>query len=53
VAAVYTLDEAENMIKGVEGAGGLTPKDATPEQHKLEVGYAESWLQNLVYDMMG
>jgi len=53
VAAVYTLDEANNMILGVEGAGGLTPKDATPGQHKLAVGYAESWLQNLVYDMMG
>jgi sulfide dehydrogenase [flavocytochrome c] flavoprotein subunit len=53
VAAVYTLDEAENMIKGVEGAGGLTPMDATAEQHELEVGYAQSWLNNLVHDMMG
>ncbi|MGD8310756.1 MAG: FCSD flavin-binding domain-containing protein [Chromatiales bacterium] len=53
VAAVYQLDEAANMINGIPDSGGLTPMDATEEQHRREVAFAHSWFKNVVHDMMG
>lgn len=53
VAGVYRLDDARNMIVGIEGAGGLTPMDSRPRYLKREVTYAHSWFENLVHDMMG
>ena len=53
VAAVYTLNKAENKIVGVKGAGGLTPKDASPADLKREVSYAHSWFNNITQDMFG
>ncbi|MBF0092923.1 MAG: FAD-dependent oxidoreductase [Alphaproteobacteria bacterium] len=50
VAGVYTYDAEKNEIAGVKGAGGLTPVDASPEMLKREVGYAHSWLANIVAD---
>jgi sulfide dehydrogenase [flavocytochrome c] flavoprotein subunit len=34
----------------VEGAGGLTPADASAEQLKREVAYAHSWFTNITQD---
>jgi sulfide dehydrogenase [flavocytochrome c] flavoprotein subunit len=52
VAAVYSLDKASNTITPVEGAGGLSPMDASDLQRKREVSYAHSWFANLIDDMM-
>lgn len=53
VAGVYRFDKANNMIVGIEGAGGVTPMDAAPRYLSREVTYAYSWFDNLVHDMMG
>jgi sulfide dehydrogenase [flavocytochrome c] flavoprotein subunit len=53
VAAVYRLSEDGKTIAGVEGAGGLTPMDATPEARRREVQYAHSWFENIVSDIFG
>lgn len=53
VAAVYRLTEDGKTIAGVEGAGGLTPMDASPEARKREVQYAYSWYKNITADTFG
>jgi sulfide dehydrogenase [flavocytochrome c] flavoprotein subunit len=53
VAAVYRLSEDGGTIAGVEGAGGLTPMDASEEAHRREVEYAYSWYDNIVADIFG
>lgn len=53
VAAVYRLSEDGETIAGVEGAGGLTPMDASAEARKREVQYAYSWFENIVADCFG
>jgi len=53
VAAVYRLSEDGATIAGVEGAGGLTPKDAPPEALRREVEYAYSWFANITSDIFG
>jgi sulfide dehydrogenase [flavocytochrome c] flavoprotein subunit len=53
VAAVYRLNEAENLIAKVEGSGGLTPMDASAEARRREVEYAYSWYNNIVTDIFG
>lgn len=53
VAAVYRYNAEKDVIGGVEGAGGLTPGDASPEQFKREVGYAHSWYNNIRKDSWG
>ncbi len=52
VAAVYSLDHANNMITPIQGAGGLSPMDASDEQRKREVSYAHSWFNNVINDML-
>jgi len=52
VAAVYQLG-ADGTIGTVEGSGGLTPADATPEALAREVQYAYSWFSNITYDIFG
>ncbi|MET0102942.1 MAG: NAD(P)/FAD-dependent oxidoreductase [Sedimenticola sp.] len=52
VAAVYSLDRANNMILPIKGAGGLSPMDASDAQRKREVSYAHSWFENVINDMM-
>jgi sulfide dehydrogenase [flavocytochrome c] flavoprotein subunit len=49
VAAVYRLEG--DVIASVEGSGGLTPSDASPEELKREVAYAHSWFTNITVDM--
>ena len=51
VAAVYRLSEDGATIAGVEGAGGLTPADASAEMLKREVAYAHSWFDNITADI--
>jgi sulfide dehydrogenase [flavocytochrome c] flavoprotein subunit len=49
VAAVYRLEG--DTIAPVEGAGGLTPTDASAEHRKREVLYAHSWFKNITADL--
>lgn len=51
VAAVYRLAKDGSKITKV--SGGLTPKDASDEMHKREVGYAYSWFNNITSDIFG
>lgn len=53
VAAVYRLSEDGSTIAEVEGAGGLSPADASAEVRKREVAYAHSWFNNITQDMFG
>jgi len=53
VAMVYQLSEDGMTIAGVKGAGGLTPMDATMEQHKREAEYFHSWYTNITGDIFG
>jgi sulfide dehydrogenase [flavocytochrome c] flavoprotein subunit len=52
VAAVYRLG-TDGVITPVEGSGGVSPKDATPEYRKREVAYAHTWFNNVTQDMFG
>ncbi|WP_455211660.1 FCSD flavin-binding domain-containing protein [Kaarinaea lacus] len=52
VAMVYKLG-ADGMIAKVDGAGGLTPSDATDAKRKREVEYAYSWFKNITHDSFG
>ncbi len=49
VAAVYHL--VNGSIEGVEGAGGLSPMDASEETRAIEAQFARSWFQNITSDM--
>jgi sulfide dehydrogenase [flavocytochrome c] flavoprotein subunit len=49
VAAVYRLEG--EVIKPVQGAGGLTPANASAEHKKREVAFAHSWFKNITTDM--
>lgn len=51
VAAVYTLEG--DTITPVEGAGGLSPMDASPRERMQEVHYAHSWFRNIKADTFG
>ncbi|MBF0391767.1 MAG: FAD-dependent oxidoreductase [Alphaproteobacteria bacterium] len=53
VAAVYKYNDAENKIVGVEGAGGLSPLDASESDRKRELMFAHSWFSNVVKDCWG
>ncbi|PLX37935.1 MAG: cytochrome C [Hyphomicrobiales bacterium] len=53
VAAVYRYNAEKDVIAGVEGAGGLTPMDASAEQRKREVAFAHSWYNNIRKDTWG
>ena len=52
VAAVYTLDAANNSIEPVPDSGGVSPLNAPDEVRKREVSYAHSWFRNVIDDMM-
>ncbi len=51
VAKVYDLKDGK--LNGVEGSGGLTPADSSPEMRAREVQYAYSWYANIVKDSWG
>ena len=41
----------DGKVAKVEGAGGLTPMDSSPEARKREVQYAYSWFNNITHDI--
>jgi sulfide dehydrogenase [flavocytochrome c] flavoprotein subunit len=49
VAMVYQL--INGGIVGVEGAGGLSPMDASEETRAVEAQFARSWFRNITVDM--
>ncbi|HYQ72707.1 MAG TPA: FCSD flavin-binding domain-containing protein [Gammaproteobacteria bacterium] len=49
VAMVYNL--VDGKVAKVEGAGGLTPMDSSPEDRAREVQYAYSWFNNITGDI--
>jgi len=51
VAAVYRL--GDDGIAGVEGAGGVSPKDADAEFRLAESRYALGWYQSITADIWG
>lgn len=51
VAAVYQL--GEKGIAGVEGAGGVSPKDADEAFRRAESRYAVGWYQSITSDIWG
>jgi sulfide dehydrogenase [flavocytochrome c] flavoprotein subunit len=51
VAAVYRL--GDDGIAGVEGAGGVSPKDADAEFRLAESRYAVGWYQSITADIWG
>ena len=51
VAAVYRLKD--DSFVGVEGAGGVSPKDAGEIVRKTEPTYAQGWYDSIIYDMFG
>ncbi len=53
VSIVYTLNEEKNAIIAVEGAGGLTPMDASAEMLAREAHYAHGWFANITQDIFG
>lgn len=53
VAAVYNYKAEDNSIAPVQGAGGVSAKDASAEDRKREMLYGHSWFNNIVEDMFG
>ncbi len=53
IASVYRLNEEGNMIVPVDGAGGVSPIDASAETRRREVEYAYSWYNNITADIFG
>ena len=51
VAAVYQLKDGK--IVSVEGAGGVSPAEASEMQRKQEAEYARSWFDNVTADIFG
>ncbi len=51
VAMVYNL--VDGKVAKVEGSGGLTPMDSSPEDRAREVQYAHSWFNNITSDTFG
>ncbi len=52
VAAVYRLDE-KGVLKGINEAGGLSPKDAPRLQRVQEANYAQGWYKGITQDTFG
>lgn len=51
VAGIYRLVDGE--IKSVEGAGGVSPKDADSAFRQAEARYATGWYQSITSDTFG
>jgi sulfide dehydrogenase [flavocytochrome c] flavoprotein subunit len=51
VTSVYTLKDGE--IIDVEGAGGVSPLNASAWERKMEATYARSWFDNITADIFG
>jgi sulfide dehydrogenase [flavocytochrome c] flavoprotein chain len=48
IAAVYRLEDG--ALKGVEGAGGLSPVEGTPTLRRQEAHFASGWYANITAD---
>jgi sulfide dehydrogenase [flavocytochrome c] flavoprotein subunit len=48
---VYRLKDGN--VAGVEGAGGVSPKDADAEFRKREARYTEGWYASITSDIWG
>jgi len=53
VAAIYNYKADDNSIAPVQGAGGVSAKDASAEDRKREMLYGHSWFNNITEDMFG
>lgn len=51
VAAVYHY--TDGGIKGVQGAGGVSPADAGPQFRQQEADYARGWYASITQDIWG
>jgi sulfide dehydrogenase [flavocytochrome c] flavoprotein chain len=51
VAAVYKF--ADGAIRGVEGAGGVSPADADRDFRMLEANYTRGWYNSITTDIWG
>ena len=51
VAMVYNL--VDGKVAKVEGSGGLTPMDSSPQDRAREEQYAHSWFKNITGDIFG
>lgn len=51
VTSVYTFKDGE--IIDVEGAGGVSPLNASAWERKMEATYARSWFDNITADIFG
>lgn len=51
VAAVYRL--SDGAIRGVEGAGGVSPLEADTEFRRKEADYARGWYASITADIFG
>jgi sulfide dehydrogenase [flavocytochrome c] flavoprotein subunit len=40
----------DGKVAKVEGSGGLTPMDSSPDMREREVQYAYSWFDNITSD---
>ena len=52
VAAVYRLSDAGSIV-GVEGAGGVSPAQASADFRRREAEYAVGWYESITADMFG
>jgi hypothetical protein len=51
IAGVYR--PVNGQLTDVEGAGGTSPLDATPEQRALEAAYADAWFKTITTETFG
>ncbi|MGB0809136.1 MAG: FCSD flavin-binding domain-containing protein, partial [bacterium] len=51
VAKVYNIQDGK--IAGIDGSGGVSPKDAGEIVRKTEATYAQGWYDSITYDMFG
>ncbi|MGF1474106.1 MAG: FCSD flavin-binding domain-containing protein [Geminicoccaceae bacterium] len=51
IAGVYR--PGEGQIEPIEGAGGVSPLDASPEARRLEAVYGEDWFKAITTEVFG
>lgn len=51
IAGIYRVQDGE--LRGVEGAGGTSPMEASLRQRRLEAVFWKSWYENIVADTFG
>ena len=51
IAGVYR--PADGVLAEIDGAGGVSPKDAPPEFRAAEAAYGEAWFQTITTEVFG